>query len=356
MFIADRKKKSIVRITTMSLFLCCCIFQQNAFASEYKKNGFPCVTKVCLGDGIEDLSKVNWQGVTMQEEDLRRSNESDEIHHQLDRLKSDLRSEESTVESCRLDAERMHKLNPERYPDEKPTGGYYQSHLSKLQKIKEKISELESQKGPALAAEKERRNNERVLRLSENFKGDIEEAVLYLENRVFTSKGLPLLSRVTANCQYPVPLTGTFITEDGNTDIVTINLKPDKDDPSKQHWKVTKIRRVIPSVVSPSQRIEAANILSKNYADFKVYNLGLQEVTTSSLALTPGGIQMVEGKAISSGGVLQALENMKADEIAVVIAVGDTPFYLELIERQDQQTGKLLEHPACGGGGQIRLK
>ncbi len=31
-----------------------------ASAEEYTKNGFPCVSELCLGDGIEDLSKIKW--------------------------------------------------------------------------------------------------------------------------------------------------------------------------------------------------------------------------------------------------------------------------------------------------------
>lgn len=356
MLTTDRKIKSVTRVATMSLFLYCCVFQQNGSASEYKKNGFPCVTEVCLGDGIEELSKVKWKSVQIKEEPVPKSRESSNISHELDALEASLKGSEQMVASLREEAKRMHRLNPARYPDTEPTSVYYKQHLAQLQGLQDKKSKLLSQDSTAKAASEEQYKKERLLRASENFKGDIEEALVYLENGFFTSKGLPLLSRVTANCQYAKPLKGEYTTEDGNTDVVTINLKPDKDDPSKQHWKVTKIKRVIPSVVSPSQRLEASNILSKNYADFTVYNLGLREVNTSYLALTPGGIQAVEGKAISSGGVLEALERMKADEIAVVIAVGDNPFYLELIERQDQQTGKLLEHPACGGGGQIRLK
>ena len=30
------------------------------FAQSYEKNGLPCITELCVGDGLEELSKIKW--------------------------------------------------------------------------------------------------------------------------------------------------------------------------------------------------------------------------------------------------------------------------------------------------------
>lgn len=58
MSIARTKIYTFVSSTLLTVFLTS--MQSISYADEYVKNGLPCVKEICVGDGLDELSKVNW--------------------------------------------------------------------------------------------------------------------------------------------------------------------------------------------------------------------------------------------------------------------------------------------------------
>lgn len=52
------------------LLIMIALFSSNVFAQTYEKSGFPCVGEICIGDGIEELKKVQWQEVNIKKTKL----------------------------------------------------------------------------------------------------------------------------------------------------------------------------------------------------------------------------------------------------------------------------------------------
>ena len=58
------KKYSYVNSALLAISLIS--MQSICHAEEYVKNGLPCVKEICIGDGVDELTKVNWDRVNVK--------------------------------------------------------------------------------------------------------------------------------------------------------------------------------------------------------------------------------------------------------------------------------------------------
>lgn len=53
--------KAIMSFKAIALALPLFAMSSSAFAQELEKNGLPCISEICIGDGLSELAKIKWQ-------------------------------------------------------------------------------------------------------------------------------------------------------------------------------------------------------------------------------------------------------------------------------------------------------
>lgn len=60
------RKKFYTFVNSALLTVSLISIQSLCYAGEYVKNGMPCVKEICIGDGVDELTKVNWDKVNVK--------------------------------------------------------------------------------------------------------------------------------------------------------------------------------------------------------------------------------------------------------------------------------------------------